>query len=191
MPAAKFSFQFAVTADDPCPTTHEPASLPGGYVFVPAPLLVAAHSEAELAGMLAHAMEHIAVRQATRQATLDRVASPGNIPIIFAGGWAGTCSGTSAVPVGFLTTQRTNELEADGLAVRAMARARFDPKALVDYTERVQPSQTERFSSLPPRDERVAAMDLIIGRLPAVDYEETTSEFVAVQEKTAQYIKHQ
>ncbi|HWF10806.1 MAG TPA: M48 family metalloprotease [Bryobacteraceae bacterium] len=190
MPDAKFSFQFTVIADDPCPTTHEPASLPGGYVFVPAPLLVAAHSEAEFAGMMAHAMEHIAVRQATRLATLGRVASTGNIPLIFIGSWAGACSEHGAVPAGFLATQRTNELEADGLAVQAMARAGFDPKALVDYIERVQPPQTERSSALPSRDERVAAMDLIIGRQPALDYEEATGEFVAVQEKTAPYIKH-
>jgi hypothetical protein len=58
-----FLFTFILFADDTCEITHEPASLPGGYVFVPASLFVATHNEAEFAGMLAHAMEHVAERQ--------------------------------------------------------------------------------------------------------------------------------
>jgi len=68
-----------------------------------------------------------------------------------------------AVPVGFLSTQRTNELEADYFAVQAMARAGFDPNALVDYTQRVQLRQAERFSPLPNRAERLNAMRRIMG----------------------------
>jgi predicted Zn-dependent protease len=189
MPDAKFPFEFAVVADDPCPTTLEPASLPAGYVFVPASLLLAVHTEAELAGMLAHAMEHIALRHATRQATAARIAQAGVIPLILVGGSAGACSEHMAVPVGFLATQRTNELEADNFAVQAMARAGFDPNALVDYTQRVQPRQTGRFSPLPDRDERLDAMKVIIGRLQASSYKEASSEFAAVQEKAASYIQ--
>jgi hypothetical protein len=43
-------------------STNEPLALPGGYVFVPANLLLAARSEDELSGMLAHAIAHIAAR---------------------------------------------------------------------------------------------------------------------------------
>jgi beta-barrel assembly-enhancing protease len=189
MPAARFSFQFNVVADDPCEITHEPASLPGGYVFVPASLLVATHNEAEFAGMLAHAMEHVAVRQATRQATSGQVANSGTIPLIFMGSWAGSCSGQTLVPVGFLATQRNNELEVDGLAVHAMAGAGFDPTALVSYIKRVQPPQRGRFSPLPTLDERVTAMNSIIEQLPPSDYEETSSEFVAIREKAIPYTK--
>jgi predicted Zn-dependent protease len=183
MPAASFPFKFILVADDTCEITHEPASLPGGHVFAPASLFVATHNEAEFAGMLAHAMEHVAERQATRQATRERIANPGVIPLIFVGDWAGSCSGLMALPVRLLVTQRNNELEADGLAVHAMAGAGFDPTALVSYVKRVQPPETERFSFLQAVVERVTAMDSIVERLPSSDYEETTSEFVANREK--------
>jgi hypothetical protein len=58
MPNAKLPFTFTAIAEDPCRTTHEPVALPGGYIFVPAALLLAAQDEAEFAGMLAHGMEH-------------------------------------------------------------------------------------------------------------------------------------
>jgi len=54
MPEAKFPFTFSVITDDPCPSLHEPLAIPGGYIFVPAALLIEVHDEAEFAGMLAH-----------------------------------------------------------------------------------------------------------------------------------------
>jgi len=69
LPDANFPFTFSAIAEDPCPAIHEPAALPGGYVFVPAALFIAAQDEAEFSGLLAHAMEHIAQRHGTRQAT--------------------------------------------------------------------------------------------------------------------------
>jgi predicted Zn-dependent protease len=62
MPDAKFPFTSKVITDDPCRRVHEPVALPGGHLFVPSALFVAADDEAEFAGMLAHSMEHIAAR---------------------------------------------------------------------------------------------------------------------------------
>jgi beta-barrel assembly-enhancing protease len=170
---AKFPFTFSVIADDPCPGTHEPGSLPGGYIFVPAVLFMEAHNEAEFAGLLAHSMEHVAERHATRQASVGRIANSGTIPLIFVGGWSGNCSEGLAIPPSFRTVHRNNELEADSLAVKAMARAGFDPTALVRYVQRVQaPPTTKPLSFEPTRDERVSAMNLTIEQLPALTYEE-------------------
>jgi predicted Zn-dependent protease len=59
------------------------------------------------------------------------------------------------------------------LAVKAMARAGFDPAALVRYVQRVQaPPTTKPLSFEPTRDERVSAMNLTIEQLPALTYEE-------------------
>jgi predicted Zn-dependent protease len=46
-------FTFALMMNDPT-SMHEPITLPGGYIFVPARLFVAAETESEFAGMLAH-----------------------------------------------------------------------------------------------------------------------------------------
>src|ERR1700683_385393 len=58
-----FPYSFTVLADrvNPQPNpTEEPTALPGGPIFVPVRLILQAQSEAELAGMLAHAIEHVA-----------------------------------------------------------------------------------------------------------------------------------
>ena len=49
-----FTCTFALVADDPT-VLHEVAAFPGGFLFVPASLILAVKDEDELAGMLAHA----------------------------------------------------------------------------------------------------------------------------------------
>ncbi len=182
---AKFPFTFSVIADDPCRMIHEPAALPGGYVFVPAALFVAAQDEAEFAGMLAHAMQHTAQRHGTRQATRGQIVNYASIPLIFMSGWGGGCSEGQAVPLAFFALQRSNELEADALAVQTMAHAGFNPAALVRYIERVQlqPAANEPkvFSALPDRDERIARMRLLIEHVQPSNYAAPGEEFTAIQ----------
>ena len=163
VPDAKFAFKFSVIAGDPCRTMHEPVALPGGHVFVPAALVLAVQDEAELAGMLAHSMQHIAQRHGTRQAARGT-------PLIFMGGWAGNCAEGLAIPRGFLDQQRSNELEADVLAVEPMARTGYDPMALVRYLERVQPT-TGRIANLRPA----------IETLPPANYAAPSDELTAAQ----------
>src|SRR4051794_1993768 len=59
-PGLPWAVKFGVVTGEQTSRTHEPVALPGGYVFVPAELLPAAESEAEFAGMLAHAIAHVA-----------------------------------------------------------------------------------------------------------------------------------
>jgi beta-barrel assembly-enhancing protease len=196
MPEARFPFTFSAIADDVCRATHEPAALPGDYVFVPTSLFLAAQDEAEFAGMLAHAMEHIAQRHGTREAAREtsREATRGSminnssIPVIFMGGFSGNCSEGQSIPLGFITSQKSNELEADSLAVRTMARAGFDPSALARYIQRVQvrPAGTtsNAYSPLPDRDQRLAAMLSTIEKLPPVNYAAAPpDEFAAAQQE--------
>jgi predicted Zn-dependent protease len=182
MPDAKFAFTFSVIADETC-RIHEPTAMPGGYIFVPIGLFVAVQEEDEFAGMLAHAMEHVAQRHGTEQATRETTAT---IPLIFAGGWGGHCSAGFAVPAAFLASHRSAELEADVLAVQTLARAGFDPNALMRYVERVQVQPTvptsNRYSPIPDRDEHMAALSATIQKLPKVDYAVApTDEFAAAQ----------
>jgi predicted Zn-dependent protease len=180
---ATLPFTFSVVVDDPSRATHEPVAFPGGYVFVPAALVVAANDESEFAGMLAHAMEHIAQHHGIRQLRAQPV-NTGHTPLIFMGGWAGGSPDGLAVPLGFLTSMRSNEREADVLAVQLMAQSGFDPEALVRYIERVQPpvgNTAKAFSVLPDRDQRVAGIRHAIGNLPPSNYAAPGEEFLAVQ----------
>lgn len=189
LPNPRFTYTFAVIADDSGGQTHEPLSLPAGYIFVPANLILTAQNEAEFAGMLAHAMAHVAERHGTRQATRGELANVASVPLIFMSGWTGLGAGGNepAVPISFLSTQRRFETEADVLAIKLTSGAGYDPKALVSYISRVQPGDADGsqaakvFSALPPRDLRITSMEKAIQELPPREYVPSSEEFPRIQ----------
>src|SRR5580658_5547103 len=84
-------------------------ALPGGFFFVNSGLILKADNEAELAGVMAHEIGHVAARHGTRQATRGEIAQLGMIPLIFMGGWTGYAirqGAGLAIPMGFLTFSR-------------------------------------------------------------------------------------
>ena len=80
-----FVLSIEVVAGLPANSAHEPLELPGGFLFIPAGLILAAHDEDEFAGMLAHAIAHVANRDLTRAASSGQVTNYGTIPLDF---WA-------------------------------------------------------------------------------------------------------
>jgi predicted Zn-dependent protease len=176
----EWTYRFEAMRGNTGGATHEPAAFPGGIIFVSADLIAAARNEAEFAGMLAHAMAHVAARHATRLAARTQVAQIG------AQAAAATAPADGAgvgIPLRLLSFQRANETEADYLAVQAMATAGYDPNGLASYVERVQPprgSVDRVFADMPDRDERVKAIQTEIGKLPAGTYE-ASGEFARVQ----------
>jgi len=188
MPGAPFPYAFTVIAGDSNPT-HEPVAVPGGHVFVSAALILAAKDEAELAGMLAHAMVHISERHSTRLATRAELAGQSAIPLVFMGGWAGygvRQANTAVVPQAMLTFQRAQETQADTLAITITSKAGFDPLALVRYIGREQAAAPGAvgtvFAVLPPTEMRVSAMQSAIQALPQQAYTSLDSdEFGRIQ----------
>jgi len=169
IPGANFKYSFALIADDLGGETHEPLSLPGGYIFVSAALIRSAASQAEFAGMLAHAMVH------PTQIPVRREGS--TIPLVFVGGWngLGPTEPGAAMPINLLKRQRENELQADMLAVPIMSAAGYDPEALVHYiaqvpATRLRGATSQLFATLPDRDTRVAGIQQEIQKLPGRSY---------------------
>jgi len=54
-------------------------ALPGGFFFVNTGILLNADNEAEMAGVMAHEIGHVAARHGTRQATRGEIAQIGSI----------------------------------------------------------------------------------------------------------------
>jgi predicted Zn-dependent protease len=181
LPESAFPFTFAVVAAGADNPTHEPLVFPGGYVFVPASLFLAAQDGAEFAGVLARSMAHIAARHFTRLATLGRVNNQSAMPLIYIGGWTG-----QALPRSLLPMQRDHELEADRLAAEALAGAGIDPAALARYIGRVQPDG-DAFSPLPARAERVRTIEAAVRSMPAQTYV-VVAGFPAVQEEVRELL---
>src|SRR6266446_2415608 len=116
-------------------------ALPGGFFFVNSGLILKADCEAELAGVMAHEIAHVAARHGTRQATRGEIANLATIPLIFMGGWTGYGVRQAAsvlVPVGFLKFSRGFESEADLLGLEYMYKAGYDPTAFDDFFEKIE-----------------------------------------------------
>ena len=113
-------------------------ALPGGFFYVNSGLILRADSEAELAGVMAHEIAHVAARHGTRNATKGQLAQMATIPLILLGpgGWAGygIYQGLNfAIPMSFLKFSRDAEREADYLGLEYMYKAGYDPNAFVSF----------------------------------------------------------
>jgi predicted Zn-dependent protease len=64
---ARVPFTIKVVDDD----SINAFALPGGFFYVNSGLILAADEEAELAGVMAHEIAHVAARHGTRQMTVD------------------------------------------------------------------------------------------------------------------------
>ena len=170
-------------------------ALPGGFFYVHSGLILRADTEAELAGVMAHEIAHVAARHGTRNATKGELAQMATIPLILLGpgGWAGygIYEGLNfAIPMSFLKFSRDAEYEADHLGLQYMYLAGYDPNAFVTFFEKVEAEEKRQpgtvpkfFSTHPPTPERVVAIQKEIENvLPARDqYIVTTSEFDTVK----------
>jgi beta-barrel assembly-enhancing protease len=168
-------------------------ALPGGFFFVNTGLIVRADSEAELAGVMAHEIAHVAARHGTRQASRAEFANYATIPLIFVGGWAGygIRQATSLLlPLGFLKFSRGFESEADMLGLEYLYKTGYDPTAFVDFFEKIQTMEKRKpgtiskvFSTHPLTDDRVKTAQKNIQELLKAkpEYVVSTSEFDAVK----------
>src|SRR6266576_1598972 len=128
--------------------------LPGGFLYVDSALIVAAEGEAELAGVMAHEIAHVAARHATRALTrknlynftgsLALLAGPVGIVLQDAGGVAG--------PLSVKKFSRDSEYEADLLGIEYAYTAGYDPEALLSALEKLHALEASRaamFAKIP------------------------------------------
>lgn len=172
-------------------------ALPGGFFYVNSGLILAADEEAELAGVMAHEIAHVAARHGTRQMTRGNWAQLGTIPLIFVGGGIGygiyEASGL-ALPLTFMKFQRSFEAEADYLGLQYMYKTGYDPQAFVSFFEKLQAKEKKKpgtlakaFASHPQTPDRIEKSQQEIATiLPArAQYVISTSEFDDVKSRLA------
>jgi len=172
-------------------------AFPGGFLYVNSGLILAAQSEAELAGVMAHEIAHVAARHATRQRTRSQMFDLASIPLIFVGGGIGVAVHEAiglAVPLSMTKFSRSFEAEADYLGVEYLYEAGYDPQAFLSFFERLEVQEKHKpgliaraFASHPQTVDRIHKTQREIARiLPARDaYVVTTSEFEDVKSRLA------
>ena len=172
-------------------------ALPGGFMYVNSGLILTADDEAEMAGVIAHEISHVAAHHAVREQTRMNYAQLGTIPLIFIGGWTGYGIYEAAqigIPLTFLTFSRGFESQADFLGVQYMYRAGYDPQAFVTIFEKLENLEKTKphliakaFSSHPQTPDRIEATQKEIATLlpPRAEYVVTTSEFDDVKARLA------
>ncbi|MDP9267052.1 MAG: M48 family metallopeptidase [Acidobacteriota bacterium] len=172
-------------------------ALPGGFFYVNSGLILAADNEAELAGVMAHEIAHVAARHATKNATRSEIFNLASIPLIFIGGPAGYAVRQAAsllVPMSFLKFSRNAEREADLLGMEYMYAAGYDPGAFLEFFEKLDARVKEKrsflakaFATHPMTGDRIRDAQKTIDRyLPERDqYVLTTSEFEQVRGRLA------
>jgi beta-barrel assembly-enhancing protease len=173
-------------------------ALPGGFFYVDSGLILAADNEAELAGVMAHEIAHVAACHLARENTRGQLMQLASIPLIFVGGGIGYAAQSLAglaIPMGFLRFTRSFESEADFLGVEYLYKAGYDPQALTAFFEKINALEKHKpgtlaktFDTHPQTPERIAKTQQEINTLlpPEVEYKVNTSEFEDVKEMLAQ-----
>ena len=168
-------------------------ALPGGFFYVNKGLILAADNEAELAGVMAHEIAHVAARHAVENQAKATLAEYGMLAgsIVFGGipGMIINNVGPLAAILGFMKFSRSAETEADKLGVQYLYAAGYDPNALATMFEKLAAKNQKKpgfiskaFSTHPQPPERRAASLTLVSRFPErEEYTISTSEFQKVK----------
>lgn len=158
-------------------------ALPGGNIGIHTGLLLAAQHESELAGVLAHEIAHITQSHLARMLEQQKqmqlptlaalalaiLAARSNPQVAQA---AISLSQATAIQ-SQLDFSRDNEREADRIGMQTLNKARFDPRGMVDFFQRLQTTNRlmehnapEYLRTHPLTTQRIADMQDRVEQLP-------------------------
>jgi len=170
-------------------------ALPGGFFYVNKGLILAADNEAELAGVMAHEIAHVAARHAMENERKMEVMDYGMLAGILLGGPIVSNilynGGQFFEGMAFLKFSRGAEEEADRLGVQYMWAAGYDPGAMATMFEKLEAKNKKKpgtiskmFQDHPaPADRRASALSLAAKFPEREEYVISSSEFQRVKNR--------
>jgi len=121
------------------------SALPGGPMFVNRGMVETAHTEGEIAGVMAHEISHVVLRHGTAQASKATKYEVGSVlgqiaGAIIGGGLGQVVSGASQFGFGaaFLRFSREYEKQADIEGSHIMAAAGYDPRDMANVFRTIE-----------------------------------------------------
>jgi len=127
-------YSFTVVKDDDA----NAFSLPGGYVFINDGLVKKTANDDELAGVIAHEVAHITTRHAVKRFEGGLGLQIAQLATMAARQGAAARGLGVAMRAAQLAYARQDELEADRLGVKYLRAARFDPKGILTFLEKLR-----------------------------------------------------
>jgi len=145
-PGPKYPYQFKCVND----ADVNAFALPGGYVYVNRGTIELVTNEAQLAGVMAHEISHVALRHSTAQLTKN--AGLEIIFVLASGLFGNNSAGGMLAQLGLrgrmgllsLRFSRADESEADILGTQIMYDAAYDPRAMAQFFEKIEADSKER-----------------------------------------------
>ncbi|HKX27769.1 MAG TPA: M48 family metallopeptidase [Blastocatellia bacterium] len=167
-------------------------ALPGGHLYINRGIMEAADNEAEMAGVIAHEIAHVAARHGVEQASKGSLINYASLPLIFLGGVGGFAiqqAAGLAIPLTFLKFSRGAEEEADRLGAQYLWASGYDPQAMLSFFEKLEAKEKKKpgtmskvFSTHPMTGDRIKAVNALVVRFPdKQEYEISSSDFTNVK----------
>ena len=128
--------------------------LPGGFLYIDSALIIASDAEAELAGVIAREIAHVAARHATRALTRKQVYNVVDSMALMSGPAGMVLEDVAGVggPLSLKKFARDAEYEADLLGIEYAYAAGYDPESLVVALEKLHAMEVKRnalFAKIP------------------------------------------
>jgi predicted Zn-dependent protease len=165
-PASPYAFQIAIV-DSP---GFNAFAAPGGQIVIHRKLLMSTETPEELAGVLAHEMQHVLQRHATkaliRDLSLAAIADAVFGDVIVIGAFAVQGARTLTT----LHYSRESEEEADREGMRLLQTARINPAGMIRFFETLKAQTGEAeppayLSTHPETDVRIARLKALAAEL--------------------------
>ena len=140
-------------------------AVPGGHIVVFTGLLKTAESAEEVAGVLAHEVQHIALRHSLKG--MVRNAGWQALFSFTFGSWSSGTVGALAQELGSLKFSRDQEREADRRGLELLQQARIDARGMVQFFDKLARSEAQGVALLsthPASAERRAALEQAVSQ---------------------------
>jgi predicted Zn-dependent protease len=183
-------WQFAVVNTD----VINAFALPGGFIYVDRGVLARASNESELAGVLAHEIEHVVKRHSVKQMEQVQQANIGVGLVCVLTRVCENQAAAAAIQVGgsavFAKNSRADEVQADEGGFRNMVLAGINPRGMLTFFQKLLAEEQSSggggasawFADHPGTQDRIADIQRMLDATPATQLSSLRSDSPQFQE---------
>jgi predicted Zn-dependent protease len=190
-----FDFKFSIVDS----SAINAFATPGGYIYINKGLIMAAESEAQLAGVIAHEIGHANARHVAsiiqKSKRMNIAAMAAVLAGLFLGGGGETTAAIAAFSMAGASTMtlrymRQHEEEADRMGIEYLVRAGYCPTAMIDFLkimkqhEFLSKTMPSYMQTHPGTDDRIFYIEsLILTRFPPNNVKNIIGNFSRIQDR--------